>query len=815
MPLTIAEVKKCLNFIWGKERDLNETYAFEFSSTWACVRSNGGESRRFRLTYDASKCRLWWGQSYFMDPEDLLQKPEKVQWYRASDPSKSRAAFLWKRLREAKALPEASSRRSPVAPARPQTGVVERKAPPASKAGNSQSWVEKSKVYSDKSNMPEIMLDLDQVLVIYKPPHWKVELPSNISSQEGLYLPSWLRDKVEGIDPKLFEVESNPALSGTGFGPLSHRIDQETSGPLLAARTFQAHKHLRAQFHKTEVSKRYVCLVHGRVTQPSGLVDASIRTLRTDATTRSEISTSGDWAETRYQVIATYTSINNYSLLACDITSGRTHQIRVHMQHLGHPLVSDDKYASNQLEQDRTWCPRLFLHCYRLRFKDMRNSLQLLHCPLPADLKAALSRLGAANADGPSSDLLFEETSWQREVFRVPFSAWRPGTEVQRRVSAILSDISEPVLLKEVNEDQELRRLLAKENMTSINREWLGKNYDSFEVFNVHDDAAISVKLRPVDEGTELEHQMEVVRSEYEDLQRQKQRAIAEEQYLLAAEIKKRCEAAESELMSLMALDVGEKESKEGGGAIPKPLVEAFREDVRDEALFPSLGARPPTAKREDERTTLSEGVEVVEVQEVVSLKDALLTFLDGREGCIAHINEINNDRTLKQVMAAQAKPLMSVNKVWLKQHEEDFTLFRASDNEMYVAKTQALVAQKASKGKVNESKKQPAYQQVIQHADAAAAPLIYEFSSAKKVEEESSGATLWLQKFQDALQDGMPRSSSELLAKVPLFAPAMGATRPRQQEDLLVTFLQSWPKNFKVEKRGSGADRTYIVSRR
>eukprot|EP00913_Durusdinium_trenchii_P009683 g9099.t1 len=82
-------------------------------------------------------------------------------------------------------------------------------------------------------------------------------------------------------------VRSNPALSGTGFGPLSHRIDQETSGPLLAARTRTAHKHLRAQFHKTEVSKRYVCLVHGRVSQAKGIVVMSL------AATCSQVGSDG------------------------------------------------------------------------------------------------------------------------------------------------------------------------------------------------------------------------------------------------------------------------------------------------------------------------------------------------------------------------------------------------------------------------------------------------------------------------------------------------------------------------------------------
>eukprot|EP00913_Durusdinium_trenchii_P021757 g20442.t1 len=669
MPLTIAEVKKALSFIWGKdrgfwkltERDLNETYAFEFNSAWSCVRSNGGESRRFRLSFDASAGRLWWGQSYFMDPDDLLQKPEKVQWYRASDPKKSRAAFVWKRLREAREVAHKSAVPK-VATARP-AGTR----PPSGTEKAPKIYVEKSKRSPEKGQQsPEIMLDLDQVLVIYKPPHWKVELPSNTQDLGDC-------DHV------------HERLQGKVWNPKRRKV-------VFRTKLAQEYPHAR-------------CATIARNVRTE---NAHIRTLRTDATTRSEISASGDWAETRYQVIATYDSVRGlYSLLACDITSGRTHQIRVHMQHLGHPLVSDDKYASETLEEDRAWCPRLFLHCYRLRFKDMRNSVQLVSCPLPSDLKAALSRLGAA--DGPSNDLLFEETSWQREVFRVPAMAWRPGTEVQRHLCSMLTR-SEPLLLSEVNRDPELQRLMAKEHLSSIDKAWLAKNYDTFEVLNVHDDDAISVKLRPIDEATELEQQIEerltltplsdpspkAARSEYEELQRQKQRAIAEEQYLQAGEIKRRVEAAEAELSNLMALAEALEKTEDPG--FPPRFCFRFREEKEDER-----GPEP--------------------VEPVVSLKDALLSFLDSREGYIAHINEINNDRTLKEVMAAQQKPLMAVNKAWLKQHEEDFTLFRANDNEMYVAKTEAVASQKAARAKTNsEQKKQPAYQQVIQKADAEAA---------------------------------------------------------------------------------------------
>eukprot|EP00931_Biecheleriopsis_adriatica_P047225 TRINITY_DN27194_c0_g1_i1.p1 TRINITY_DN27194_c0_g1~~TRINITY_DN27194_c0_g1_i1.p1 ORF type:complete len:898 (-),score=235.77 TRINITY_DN27194_c0_g1_i1:26-2719(-) len=893
-PPSITDVKKSLNFVWGKESDLNETYSFEFSSStsWACVRSNGGESRRFRLTFDATACRLWWGESYFTDPSDLVGKPERVQWYRAADRVKKKAAFLWRRLRAAKPgnleANQVSSKASSKSGGYPSAPRAAAKAP-SSASKPSVSWVAKTEDKAEKLNeaapvkapsgqkksssttpRPEVMLDFEEMLVIYKPPYWKVELPAKELPQDGLYLPGWMREKIPSIDPKLFQEEFNPALSGTGFGPLSHRIDQETSGPLLAAKTPAAQKHLRAQFHKMEVSKRYICLVHGKLKKSHGTIDALIRTLRTDSTTRSEISGAGEGAETEYHVVATFdgrSKNQGYSLVACDIKTGRTHQIRVHMHHLGHPLVADDKYFPEEIEKDRSFCPRLFLHSYRLRFRNTRGEDQVVICPLPPDLKAALAKLGAADPSGPSSDTLFDENSWQWEVFRPPLAAWRPGTQVQRRVIQLLA--SGPAPISELNGDEELKRLMADEGLTSINKAWLAKNWDVFKVEAQKEAGEVCLQLRnsnAMGTGTsdiELERQIEAVRSELEELERLKQRAIAEEKYLQAAEIKKRAEATRAELASLEALLEEVFEGQEEGAApvrglldisgldlglhsdeaarkIPKrPKAEAFKQDVQDEALFPSLVSKtakpisaPPKVPEPERRDGSAVDTRAASepvgpsaaagaASEPVLLQDALMEFLDRKEGHCAHINEVNNDRHLRQVMAAQLpKPINAVNKVWLKQHESLFTLLRTADNEMYVAKTKAIADQKAkakAKAAALEQQRQPAYHQVVQQSYGQA-PLIYEYGSAARKQEDlsSSGeAPAWQEKFRQALERVPSRTlpAEELLAAVPLFAIAMGAKRPREQQEVLVMCLGEWSKVFKVEKQGFVGERKYMVS--
>ncbi|CAE7266335.1 unnamed protein product [Symbiodinium natans] len=100
--------------------------------------------------------------------------------------------------------------------------------------------------------------------------------------------------------------------------------------------------------------------------------------------------------------------LEQYSLVALKLHTGRTHQIRVHMQSIGHPLITDAKYAEDRLNDDKAWCPRNFLHTYRLAFRDVPNEKDLdssgygpvreLISPLPSDLRAVLELLKPVDA---------------------------------------------------------------------------------------------------------------------------------------------------------------------------------------------------------------------------------------------------------------------------------------------------------------------------------------------------------------------------------------------------------------------------------
>lgn len=960
------EARKGLGGLWAKESDKKETYEMEFTTetAWGCTRKNDMGPRRFRLTYDKDKGRVWWGESYFLDPSEFAAKPKRAQWYRAGDTAKRRAAFVWVKVRDARpeelqvkssgssarvyrpaqsgaaAVPAAKAatpskstgpKALPAATqATPKAGASPLAAPGGSggkaAAAAPQHITPPSHRASDRGKAsPEVILDLEQALVLYKPPYWKCELPERDDAlgkgaggsplpppvgENALNLLCWIAEKGLGIDKALYAEDHNPALSGTGFGPLGHRIDQETSGPLLVAKTAPAQRQLKSQFHRTDVSKRYVCLVHGRMATASGVVDASIRTLRTGNTTRSEISSSGDWALTSYTVIATYAAPHlgpgpapggeqqGCSLVACDIMSGRTHQIRVHMQHLGHPLISDDKYldSARALSEDRAWCPRLFLHCYRLKFQDPHGEEQLVVCPLPDDLKTALTSLGGSDSAGHSTDKLFDDTSWQCAIFRPPPTSWRPGTRVLRRVVELINaGGGVPISLSQLSSDDALTREMAEEGLASITKKWLARHWDVFEVMPSPAEATepghagglsdLRLKLRPFVSGdalveSGLERQVEAVRTELEDLQRQKMRAVAQEEYKQAAEYKRKAEVVSAELSSLLLLLEGEEEgvndelqrsgeavTRASGESLAAPKAAAFVADVRDEELFPALvptatkswlvrpgsvsrksastgpaqraSSRPPVSEVQDQDFRPPPRAEEVrpppraedfgpplrpeapEEEEVPAMKDALKQFLLTREGYVATLNDLNKNKYLRQVMVAQQpKALTSINKKWVSEHDDTFTLLVVGDQTCVALESSArpkFLANTRVASATAAPDPQAFQRQIVQKVHhGAAQTLVYGYSTAVRTEtarelaETSVVITSWQDKFLDVLRETptLPRAVDDLLEAVPAFAETMGARRPTEKRQMLVTFLKACSDVFRVERSGFAAQK-------
>ncbi len=182
-----------------------------------------------------------------------------------------------------------------------------------------------------------------------------------------------------------------------------HRLDRGTSGLLVVARTPRAFRSLVAQLGVRSVERRYLALAHGIVAEDRGAIEAPIgRSARTP--TRMAVSSQGKPARTRYVVLARYEAPVPSTLLALALDTGRTHQIRVHLAAVGHPVAGDDRYGSNRAAPaDLELTPgRLFLHAWRLGFDHPGTGRRARWTsPLPAELASLVPELPELSDDGP------------------------------------------------------------------------------------------------------------------------------------------------------------------------------------------------------------------------------------------------------------------------------------------------------------------------------------------------------------------------------------------------------------------------------
>jgi len=189
-----------------------------------------------------------------------------------------------------------------------------------------------------------------------------------------------------------------PELAGVGDPSrpgIVHRLDKGTSGLLVVARTQVAYAALVRQLQRHEVDRRYLALVWGELDTLTGMVDAPVGRSSREPT-RMTVSTRGKQARTRYEVISTFHEPVVASLLECRLETGRTHQIRVHLSAIGHPVVGDARYGGDRplppghaLPAGRPW-----LHAAGLRFAHpLTGEAMQFDSPLPADLESVLSAL--------------------------------------------------------------------------------------------------------------------------------------------------------------------------------------------------------------------------------------------------------------------------------------------------------------------------------------------------------------------------------------------------------------------------------------
>jgi 23S rRNA pseudouridine1911/1915/1917 synthase len=217
------------------------------------------------------------------------------------------------------------------------------------------------------------------------------------------------------VNALLYRFKALSATGGDLRPGIVHRLDKDTSGLIVVAKNDRAHAALAEMFASRQIKKTYIALVQGAVERAKGTINASVGrdpVRRTRMTAKPQVN--ARTAVTHYEVVRRLSNrFGKFSLIKVRIETGRTHQIRVHMASIGHPVVGDTLYggsgqltdqvasqaatskaARRKAEPERLRLGRNFLHAARLEFPHPRTGKLLeLEAPLPAELEAFLSRL--------------------------------------------------------------------------------------------------------------------------------------------------------------------------------------------------------------------------------------------------------------------------------------------------------------------------------------------------------------------------------------------------------------------------------------
>ena len=222
----------------------------------------------------------------------------------------------------------------------------------------------------DPENIPlDVIYEDDSIFVIDKPVGMVVH--PGAGNKKGTLVQALL-----GRNAKL------SSMGGILRPGIVHRLDKATSGVLLVAKNNAAHRSLQSQFASHRMQKTYLALVKGRVEFEEGHIDAALgrdpKVRQKRAVSREE---SARQALTHYRVIQRF---RHTTLLEIQIVTGRTHQIRVHMRHLGNPIVGDPLYGN---EADKS-CPRMALHAAKIEFLHPKtDKLMKFESPVPRAMK--------------------------------------------------------------------------------------------------------------------------------------------------------------------------------------------------------------------------------------------------------------------------------------------------------------------------------------------------------------------------------------------------------------------------------------------
>ncbi|MGI5824255.1 MAG: RluA family pseudouridine synthase [Bacillota bacterium] len=190
------------------------------------------------------------------------------------------------------------------------------------------------------------------------------------------------------VNALLYHCRDLSGINGELRPGIVHRIDKETSGLIIAAKNDRAHKGLVEQWQTREVKRYYKALLHGSMGEPGGTVDAPIGRHPKDRKKMAVVPLTGRPAVTHYKILERF---GRYTLIEAKLDTGRTHQIRVHMQYLGHPVVGDIIYGPKGRSAVKIG---MLLHSAVMEFRQpCTDEIIKLEAPVPADFAEMLEQL--------------------------------------------------------------------------------------------------------------------------------------------------------------------------------------------------------------------------------------------------------------------------------------------------------------------------------------------------------------------------------------------------------------------------------------
>ncbi len=254
-----------------------------------------------------------------------------------------------------------------------------------------------------------IVYEDDDLAIINKPAGMMVHAGAGATEDQ--------RNRGTLVNALLHHFATLSAVGGEMRPGIVHRLDKETSGLIVVAKNDDSHRKLAAQFAKREVKKTYIALVHGWPKQDRATISASISR---DPVRRVRMTTRGSGgreAVSHYTVVRRFESaFGRFTLVEIKIDTGRTHQIRVHMASLGHPVVGDALYGAPREMRARRGrstdegaaisLSRNFLHAAQLELTHPRTGQKIaLNSPLPPELQAFLATIGGDVASNVPSQV--------------------------------------------------------------------------------------------------------------------------------------------------------------------------------------------------------------------------------------------------------------------------------------------------------------------------------------------------------------------------------------------------------------------------